>query len=248
MWASRVWRDFVEARYDEGMDKRVVVITGAAGGVGRQLVRRWLDAGARVVGVDRSANGLAALGSSDRLATVMGEGMTEDGALAIVAATREAFGAPDTLIHTVGGFAMGPVSGDEAAKQWDLMMALNATSNFHCYRAMLPALRERGGGWLVGIASRAAVHPTANIAAYAASKAALVALTQALADEVRKENIHVNVLLASTIDTPANRAAMGEKSAANWVTPDDIADATLFLCSDQARAVHGATLEVYGKA
>jgi len=143
---------------------------------------------------------------------------------------------------------MGPVDAPEAAHQWDLMLSLNATSNFHCYRAMVPRLKSRGGGWLLGLASRAAVHPTANIAAYAASKAALIALTQSLSDELRKEDIHVNALLASTIDTPANRAAMGEAAVRNWVTPDDIAEATFYICSERARSVHGATLEVYAKA
>jgi NAD(P)-dependent dehydrogenase (short-subunit alcohol dehydrogenase family) len=174
--------------------------------------------------------------------------LTQAGAEAMVKFARGVFGPPDTLVHTVGGFAMGPISGEEAPGQWDLLMALNATSSFHCYRAMLPAMRERGQGWIVGLSSRVAVHPAAKLAAYAASKAALIALTQSMADEVRHENIHINVILASTIDTPANRDAMGESAASKWVTPDDIADATMYLCSDQAKSVNGATLEVYGKA
>ncbi len=143
---------------------------------------------------------------------------------------------------------MSPIDGADAPDVWDRMLALNATSNFHAYRAMVPVLKARGGGWLVGMSSRAAVQPGALVGAYAASKAALIALTQSLAAELRESNIHVNVILASTIDTPANRAAMGEKHADKWVTPDDIADATLYLCSDAARSVHGATLEVYGKS
>jgi NAD(P)-dependent dehydrogenase (short-subunit alcohol dehydrogenase family) len=83
------------------------------------------------------------------------------------------------------------------------------------------------------------------MAAYAASKAALVALTQSLSAEVRDAGIHANLLVASTIDTPANRAVLGDTRADTWVRPDDIADATLYLCSERARAVHGATLEVY---
>jgi NAD(P)-dependent dehydrogenase (short-subunit alcohol dehydrogenase family) len=227
---------------------RIVVITGAGGGVGQRLTERWLETGARVVGVDRSQKGLDALGSHERLATTTGDLLTAGGAENMVRFTRGAFGAPDTLVHTVGGFRMGPVDAPEAAADWELMMSLNVTSNFHCYRAMLPSLRERGGGWMVGIASRTAVAPPAQMAGYAASKAALIALTQSMAAELRKEEIHVNVLLASTIDTPANRAAMGDEAASKWVTADDIADATIFLCSEQARSVHGATLEVYGKA
>jgi NAD(P)-dependent dehydrogenase (short-subunit alcohol dehydrogenase family) len=87
------------------------------------------------------------------------------------------------------------------------------------------------------------------MAAYTASKAGLLALTQSLSEEVKRDNIHVNLLLASTIDTPANRTAMGVAAAASWVTPSDIAQATLFLCSvSRGRALHGATLEVYATA
>jgi NAD(P)-dependent dehydrogenase (short-subunit alcohol dehydrogenase family) len=230
------------------MTDRIVIITGAGGAVGRVLAQRWLAAGARVVAVDRTLTTLDDLGSNERLAKIQADFLSPESADEVVAETRRTVGIPDTLIHTVGGFAMGPTDAPAAGAQWDLMFALNATSAFHAYRAMIPALKERGGGWLAGIASRAAVQPAAKMAAYAASKAALIALTQSLAEEFRNDNIHVNVLLASTIDTPANRAAMGESHAPKWVTPDDIADATLFLCSNQARSVNGATLEVYGKA
>jgi NAD(P)-dependent dehydrogenase (short-subunit alcohol dehydrogenase family) len=227
---------------------RIVIVTGAAGGVGQEVVRRWLSGGAKVVGIGSSASSLEALETHERLATAAFDLTTPIGADAMVQFARQTFGTPDTLIHTVGGFAMGPIGAPEASVQWDYMMAVNVTSNFHCYRAMLPSLRERKGGWLVGIASRAAVQPTAQIGAYAASKAALIALTQSMADELRPEDIHVNVILASTIDTLANRKAMGEKNATKWVTAGDIADATMYLCSEQARSVNGATLEVYGKA
>jgi NAD(P)-dependent dehydrogenase (short-subunit alcohol dehydrogenase family) len=161
----------------------------------------------------------------------------------------KAFGRPaDTLLHLVGGFAMGPLDSGDAVATWDRMIAMNLTSAFQCYRAILPALRGQGGGWIVGLGSRAAREAGANLAAYAASKAGLAALTQSLSAEVRGADIHVNLILASTIDTPANRRAMGEEHAEDWVTPDDIAEATLYLCSARARAVHGATLELYSKA
>jgi NAD(P)-dependent dehydrogenase (short-subunit alcohol dehydrogenase family) len=126
-------------------------------------------------------------------------------------------------------------------------MSINVTSAFQCYRAMLPALRKRGGGWIVGLSSRAATNPGARIAAYAASKAALGALTSSLSAEVRGAGIHENLMIASTIDTVAKRQAMGPDKAPDWVSPDDIADATIYLCSDEARSVYGATLEVFGK-
>lgn len=227
---------------------RVVVITGAGGGVGRTVTRRWLEAGASVLAVGSSARSLDALGEHANLERFAADLTQEAGARGAVEAAREAFGAPDTLLHLVGGFTMGPIDADAGARDWDRMLAVNATSAFHAFRAMVPALRERGGGWLVGLGSRAADAPAAQMAAYAASKAALAALVKSTALELRPENIHVNLILASTIDTAANREAMGEKPAATWVTPEDVADATFFLCSERAKSVHGATLELYGLA
>jgi NAD(P)-dependent dehydrogenase (short-subunit alcohol dehydrogenase family) len=240
---------------ENGMTERVVIVTGGAGGVGETVSRRWLEAGASVLVADHKEETLEQFRQAlaaplrARLATFAGDVTTETGAAAMAAAPQEKIGRPaDTLIHLVGGFAMGPVDADDATATWDRMMALNLTSAFQCYRAMLPGLRKRGGGWIVGLGSRAAKEAGANLAAYAASKAGLDALTRSLAAEVRGVGIHVNLLLASTIDTPQNRQAMGEKHAKDWVTPDDIAEATLYLCSERARAVHGATLELYANA
>jgi len=237
------------------MEDRVVIITGGGGGAGSIVTQRWLEAGASVLVVDHAQASVDRLRDSlpssltERLATLATDVTTDAGAAQMVAAATTAFGKPaDTLIHLVGGFAQGPIDATEAPQNWDKMIALNLNAPFHCYRAMLPALRERGGGWIVGLGSRAAREPSANLIAYSASKAGLIALTQSLSAEVRGVGIHVNLILASTIDTPANRQAMGAEHAPDWVTPDDIADATFYLCSDQARAVHGATLELYANS
>lgn len=238
--------------------ERIVIITGGAGGVGLVLTQRWLAAGASVLVADAAEHALdnmrdacaAEAGETvSRLATVTADVTTEQGARDIVAAAARAFGRPpDTLLHLVGAFAQGPLDAPDAPAVWNKMLALNLTSAFHCFRAMLPALRERGGGWIVGLGSRDACEPPAQTAAYSAAKAGLLALTLSLSQEVRAEGIHVNLILASVIDTPANRRARGEDDAVKWVTPADIADATFYLCSDAARAVHGATLEVYANA
>jgi NAD(P)-dependent dehydrogenase (short-subunit alcohol dehydrogenase family) len=235
---------------------RIVIITGGAGGVGSTVSRRWLEAGASVLVVDHRQATLDAWLSESaqkawagRVATLATDVTTEAGATAMVHEARSSFGNPaDTLIHLVGGFAAAAVEDDNAARVWDSMIAVNLTSAFQCYRAMLPALRERNGGWIVGLSSRVASNPGPRISAYAASKAALGALTSSLSAEVRTAGIHVNLIVASTIDTPANRKAMSEAQAASWVSPDDIADATMYLCSDKSRSVHGATLEVFANA
>lgn len=235
---------------------RIVIITGGAGGVGSVVSRRWLDAGASVLIVDHKQNTIDAWLSEvsqkswdGRVATLATDVTIEAGAKGMVDRARTSFGKPaDTLIHLVGGFALAAVEDENAARTWESMIAANLTSAFQCYRAILPELRARNGGWIVGLSARVASNPGPRLSAYAASKAALGALTSSLAAEVRAAGIHVNLIVASTIDTPANRKAMGESKAASWVTPDDIADATIYLCSDQSRAVHGATLEVFASA
>ena len=235
---------------------RIVIITGGAGGVGSIVSRRWLDAGASVLVVDHRQSTIDAWlsqyqkdGWKGRVATLATDVTTEAGAKGMVSAAQTPFGdLPDTLIHLVGGFAAAAVEDENAQRTWDKMLAINVTSAFQCYRAVLPALRTREGGWIVGLSSRAANNPGPRISAYAASKAALGALTSSLSAEVRAAGIHVNLIVASTIDTPANRKAMGESQAASWVTPDDIADATMYLCSDSASSVPGATLEVFANA
>lgn len=235
---------------------RIVIITGGAGGVGSTVSRRWLDAGASVLVADHRQATIDAWlsrlhegGSTDRVATLATDVTTEAGANAIVNEAETSFGKPpDTLIHLVGGFQAAKVEDGNAAHTWERMMAVNVTSAFQCYRAILPSLRKRNGGWIVGLSSRVANKPGPGISGYSAAKAALGALTSSLSAEVRDAGIHVNLIVASTIDTPANRKAMGSTEAASWVSPDDIADATMYLCSDRARSVYGATLEVFAKA
>ena len=235
---------------------RIVIITGGAGAVGSTVSKRWLDAGASVLVVDHRQSTIDAWLSefsdekwSGRVATMAADVATEAGAKSMVNEAHNIFGKhADTLIHLVGGFAAAAVEDDNAQRTWDSMMTVNVTSAFQCYRAVLPGLRARNGGWIVGLSSRAAQNPGPRLSAYAASKAALGALTSSLSAEVKSAGIHVNLIIASTIDTQANRESMGEARAATWVTPDDIADATMYLCSDRARAVHGATLEVFANA
>lgn len=237
------------------LNGRIVVVTGGAGGVGSTVSKRWLNAGASVLVVDHTQHTLDAwrgeVSSQElsRVATLAADVTTSDGATDMVSKASNDFGKPpDTLIHLVGGFAAAALEDDNFVRVWDSMIARNLTSAFHCYRAMLPALRARGGGWIVGLSSKVTRDPGPRLSAYAASKAGLEALTTSVSKEVRNAGIHVNLIVASTIDTPKNRQEMGADKSASWATPDDIADATMYLCSSRARAVHGATLEVFASA
>jgi NAD(P)-dependent dehydrogenase (short-subunit alcohol dehydrogenase family) len=224
-------------------EQRIVIITGAAGGVGGVVVRKWLEAGARVLAVDRVSGEEA-----ERLVWHRADLTNEPGARSMVEAAEMAFGTPDTLIHLAGGFDMGPLDAENAVDVWEKMIAINLTTAFHAFRAVVPAFRARGGGWIVGVGSRAARVPTARMAAYAASKAGVIALGESLSEEVKGDNIHVNLILPSTIDTPANRSAMGDAHADQWVKAEDIAAATLYLCSEEASSLYGTTLEMYARA
>jgi NAD(P)-dependent dehydrogenase (short-subunit alcohol dehydrogenase family) len=229
---------------------RIVIVTGAAGGVGRTVTKAWLDTGACVLAVDATESGHDALasgsGETDRLATYTADLTTEAGANSMLAYCIETFGIPDTLVHLVGEFDMGPIDAPSAPRIWHKMMTLNLTAPFCTFRAMIPAFREKGFGHIVAITSRSVKSPPAQMAAYSASKAGLEALAHSMSDELKAERIHVNLIVASTIDTPANRAAMGEKNVQKWVSPQAIADATMFLCSEKAGSIYGATLEVFG--
>ena len=241
---------------DLEMTGRIIIVTGGAGAVGSTVSRRWLDAGASVLVVDHRQQTIDRWLSENshpdwkgRVSTLATDVTTEDGSLRMVQQAANDFGAqPDTLIHLVGGFAAAAVEDSESRSTLDRMIALNLMSAFQSYRAILPALRSRSGGWIVGMSSKAAANPGPRLSAYAASKAGLEALTTSLSAEVKSAGIHVNLIVASTVDTESNREAMGRNKAAGWVTPDDIADATMYLCSDRARSVHGATLEVFANA
>ncbi len=227
------------------------MITGAAGGVGKIVTRAWLASGASVLAVDASDRHHEALrafvGETDRLFVFSADLTSAEGALSMVREADRVFGGMDTLVHLVGGFAMGEFTSDETASDWERMIALNLNTSFHCFRAVIPGLRARGGGWIVAMGSKAVNAPPARTAAYVATKAALVGMALSVSEEVKGDGIHVNIIQAATIDTPANRADMGDKAAEKWVRAEDVAEATLYLCSERAGSSYGATLELYGK-
>ena len=239
--------------HDE-MTGRVVIVTGGAGAIGSTVSRRWLDAGASVLVVDHRQSTIDRWLAANpgnwgkRVAGYATDVTTAEGATGMVSEASQVFGKdPDTLIHLVGGFAISAVEDEDAERTLRSMMSINLTSAFQCYRAILPSLRRRGGGWIVALTSKAAAQPGARISAYAAAKSGLAALTASLSAEVKSAGIHVNLIVTSTVDTPANRESMGAENATKWVTPQDIADATLYLCSRRAQSVYGAALEVLGK-
>ena len=151
----------------------------------------------------------------------------------------------DVLIHLVGGFSMGKTHEygfDDWKRDFDLNLHTTFLACKHCLRKM----RERGYGRIVTVGSRGAVEPAGELAAYCASKAGVVALTKAIAAETKGTNITANVVLPSVIDTPSNRAAMGDENADTWVKPQSLGEVIAFLASEAAGDVRGAAVPVYG--
>jgi NAD(P)-dependent dehydrogenase (short-subunit alcohol dehydrogenase family) len=154
----------------------------------------------------------------------------------------------DVLVNTVGGYAGGVRLWELQTKTFDRMLALNLRSGYMLSRAAAKPMLEEGKGAIVNVASKAALVHAAGAAAYAASKAAAVALMDSLAADLQGSGVRVNSVLPSIIDTEANRKAMPGADFAKWPEPEDIARVILFLCSDEAKLIHGAAIPVYGNS
>lgn len=151
----------------------------------------------------------------------------------------------DVLIHLVGGFSMGKTH-EYSFDSWKNEFELNLNTTFLTCKYSLKRMLENGYGRIVTVSSRAGVEPAGNLAAYSATKAGVIALTKAIADETKGTNITANTVLPSVIDTPTNRQAMGAENADKWVKPESIAEVICFLASEAAKDVRGAAIPVYG--
>ena len=224
------------------------IVTGGTGGLGLGVVRALVDAGHDVVVTWITERELERfppdLRPRCRLERV--DVMSED-ALAALVASCEPEGVW-ALVHLVGGYLDGaPVAGMDM-DQWDRQFSLNVRSAALGMRAVLPGMVTRGRGRVVAVGTRAALRPFAGASAYAASKAAVLALVAAASEEVKRSGVCVNAVLPSVIDTLANRAANPDADPAMWVRPDEIGAVIAFLCSPEASALTGAAIPVYGKA
>jgi NAD(P)-dependent dehydrogenase (short-subunit alcohol dehydrogenase family) len=154
----------------------------------------------------------------------------------------------DALVNTVGAYAGGANLWEVESKTFDQMIALNLRSGYILAKAVVPVMLKQKSGAIVNISSKAAVDHGAGASAYAASKAAALAVMDSLAAEVKGSGVRVNSILPSIIDTEANRRAMPTADFAKWPQPADIARVILFLCSDEAKVIHGAAIPVYGES
>jgi NAD(P)-dependent dehydrogenase (short-subunit alcohol dehydrogenase family) len=226
------------------MKDKVVIVTGANGGLGTSVTQIFLNLGATVVGVARKIDEKTFAGPG--FVALAADIASTAGSEAAVASVLNRFGRIDVLVHTVGGFAGGQSVSDTSDETLHHMFSVNYESAFFMFRAAIPALRKTQGR-LIAIASRAAVDPGPGVGAYSASKAALVSLVRTIAAENKDAGMTANVLLPGTMDTPGNREAMPSADSSKWVHPDSVASLVAWLASDAGKDVTGAVLPVYGR-
>ena len=234
-----------------GRIEGVALVTGGTGGLGRAVLTELLDAGATVMTtwlVEREREAVAAeLGEREGLHLVQADVLAEGGAEAAVAGAAE-LGTLGALVNLVGGFASGERLHQQPLDQLEKLISLNLLTAGRAARAALPALIEGGDGAIVCVGARAALAPFSGGAAYAISKAAVLALVRSLDAEYRDDGVRANAVLPSVIDTPANRAASPDADFDRWVQPAEIARVIRFLCSRDSAPISGAEIPVYGRA
>jgi NAD(P)-dependent dehydrogenase (short-subunit alcohol dehydrogenase family) len=225
------------------MNGKVIVVTGASGALGKVVAEVALARGARVAAVDHAPSQIPATAERIELG---GVDLTDaaQAKKAIDAATAH-FGRLDALINIAGGFAFEAVAEGDP-KTWQHMYALNVLTALNASRAAIPHLAAAATGRIINVGAMGALQAGAGMGAYAASKAGVHRLTEALAAEW-KGKITVNAVLPSIIDTAANRASMPKADFTKWVTAHELAEVMLFLASDAASAVTGALLPVSGR-
>ena len=226
------------------MAKRTIVVTGGAGILGQAVARRAVADGNRVALIDLAdIAGASDLAGDIRLGGVdLSDPIAASAAMTDIAARCDGI---DVLANIAGGFVWENVDGGDVGS-WERMFAINLRTAMVASQAALPWLVKGPAGRIVNIGAAGAVKSDAGMGAYAASKAGVARLTESLSREMLGK-ITVNAVLPSIIDTPANRADMPDADPADWVAPDDLAAAILFLASEESRAITGALLPVTGR-
>ncbi len=234
---------------------KVALVSGATGALGIVVVRKLVDRDVQVAVLYHGSNG------KKELENVLGEqrnkvrffeaDVTDAKKVeSAVGAVLQEFQRVDILLNIAGKWRGGKELWETAEEDWDFLMNLNAKSVFLMCKAVLPHMIERNYGKIMSVAARPALEKRfrAKSSVYSVSKAAVVVLTETMAEELKKYNINVNCIVPSTIDTADNRRTMPEADTSKWVKPEDIADVILFLVSDEAKVTNGVAIPVYGKA
>lgn len=228
---------------------KIVVVTGAAGNLGRAVIQAFLGQGATVFGLDYKTGRMADIrppdDSNGTFFPIDNLDVTNQAAMEKAADNVHQLAGPaDILVNCLGGFAYGEPVYETGQETWERMMAINAGSFLNLSRCFMPDLLVKGTGRVVAVAAGASLKGGAKMGAYSAAKAALLRLVESLATEVSGTDIKVNCVIPGTIDTPQNRAEMPNADRSKWVPTEAVAEAILFLASFGVAYVNGVALPV----
>jgi len=234
-------------------DGKIILVTGAAGNLGSAVVEAYLREGGSVLALDHRTGRLVGrfdgIDSIGKVIPFEGVDLSDRQAvLDLAGQVRDQVGLVEVIVNTVGGFTAGDHVHELPLQTLHRMIELNVFTFLNTSAGFVPHLLEKGGGKVITIGSRSALSGGAKTSAYAAAKGALLRLTESMAAELRKDNIQVNSVLPSTIDTPENRKAMPKADFSKWVKPEALAEAILFLTSTDSDSISGVALPVSGSA
>lgn len=229
-------------------ENKKVVVTGGAGALGSEIVAWFSTRGAQVAVIDYSQEIIDDAFAEKQPGNLYITADLTDRASCAAATDSilEGFGSIDVLCNIAGGFMMGDPVHETSDRVWDFLFDLNARSVMNMAAAVVPGMQARGGGKIVNVAARAGLEGEAMMGAYTASKSAVLRLTESMGKELRENNINVNCVMPSLIDTPRNRQDMPGADFDRWVKPSEIARVVGFLASDDAACIHGAGIPVVG--
>ncbi|MBI4219791.1 MAG: SDR family oxidoreductase [Chloroflexi bacterium] len=217
----------------------VALVTGATGGLGSAVVEAFERAGWEIV---RERRG-------DPRSSLRWFDATDPAAVGrAVSAAVSSYGRIDALLNLVGTWKPQPSIAEVPDQLWDEMFAVNLKTAFIVSRAVVPQMLKQRSGRIINVGAKAGERGTARNAAYAASKAGVLALTESMADELKGSGITVNAIVPSVIDTPANRKAMPDADFSKWAPAEHIAATMLFLCSNEAASITGERVRVFNRA
>lgn len=220
-----------------GLDGRIALITGASGALGSAAVEVFTGAGATVCSCDVTGDVKIRVDVTD----------PEQVADAVARAIED-HGRIDVLLNIVGTWAPQPPVAEIDDDTVDKLMAVNFRSALNMSRAVLPNMKENNWGRIINIGAKQALQNSAGNSAYGAAKAAVIALTQSIADEVGDDGITCNAVVPSVIDTLANREGMPDADFSKWVKPEHIAETMAFLCTEAGGNINGATVPIWNQA
>ena len=229
---------------------KVVLVTGAAGGLGSAVCHFFRQMDAKVIAVDLELSLLETVfGSHKKDFLFFSVDLTKrDKTKIVFEKILTDHDRVDIVCNIAGGFSMGQPVHKTSDSTWNFLFDLNLKSILHTSSVLVPHMIKNGGGKIVNVGARAALGGVESMGAYTASKSAVIRITEAMAEELIKDNINVNCILPGVIDTPTNRAQMPDADFSAWVDPSKIADVIGFLCSEKSVSVSGASVPVYGRS